>query len=94
MRGEAELSLAAFPCLRCGLCCRNLKAAPEGRDLDRGDGVCRYLEDELCSIYEDRPLICNVEALYQARYATAMSWPSFVEMNLRVCRFFLEQGIR
>jgi Fe-S-cluster containining protein len=77
---------ARFPCTRCGLCCRALKGAPEGCDLDRGDGVCRYLTGTLCGIYESRPLVCNVDALYKVRYARTMSWASFVRLNLRVCR--------
>jgi Fe-S-cluster containining protein len=81
-----ETAPASFPCTQCGLCCRALRAAPEGRDLDRGDGVCRYLSGTLCGIYESRPLICNVEALYKVRYADTMSWVSFVRLNLRVCQ--------
>jgi len=28
---------------------------------DRGDGACKYLENNVCSIYEQRPEICRVK---------------------------------
>lgn len=53
-----------FQCTKCGLCCRNVQPLP---NLDRGDGVCRYLDtkENLCTIYETRPTICNVAAMYE-----------------------------
>ena len=33
-----------FPCIQCGACCKSLAGKEPGRDLDRGDGVCRYLD--------------------------------------------------
>ena len=51
-----------FLCSKCGACCilaGSLYGLP-----DRGDGACAYLDDnDLCSIYEDRPLICRVSDL-------------------------------
>ena len=33
---------------------------------DRGDGACEHLtEDNLCSIYENRPDFCNVDKNYE-----------------------------
>jgi Fe-S-cluster containining protein len=47
-----------FLCSKCGACCR--VAAKYGLP-DRGDGGCVYLdENDLCSIYDHRPLICRV----------------------------------
>jgi Fe-S-cluster containining protein len=45
-------------CTKCGACCRIVGVAvPE---LDRGDGACRHLtEENLCGIYEKRPLLCR-----------------------------------
>jgi Fe-S-cluster containining protein len=54
----------SFHCDRCGLCCRLLTGIPQLAAFDRGDGVCRYLVDNLCSIYENRPDICNVDKMY------------------------------
>ena len=34
-------------------------------ELDRWDGVCRYLQNNLCSIYEHRPLVCRIDENYE-----------------------------
>jgi hypothetical protein len=35
---------------------------------DRGDGACIYLgPDNLCTIYETRPDVCNMEKMYEKR---------------------------
>lgn len=62
----------AFHCDKCGLCCRLLMYVPQLAAFDRGDGVCRFLQGNLCSIYESRPDICNVEKMYPA-FASVMS---------------------
>jgi uncharacterized protein len=53
----------SYPCEKCGACCRHIsKVLPS---LDRGDGVCLHLsEDNLCEIYEERPLICNIDEIH------------------------------
>lgn len=56
-----------FKCTKCGLCCEHLeKFFDIYKELDRGDGVCRYYDQEkkLCGIYDNRPLKCNIEKSY------------------------------
>ena len=77
-----------FHCDQCGECCRNLDKSPLYKDLDRGDGVCRYLCGNLCSIYETRPLLCRVDACYELFFQELVSRDEFYEMNYRVCRKF------
>jgi len=36
-----------FKCDKCGLCCSNIGNSKIYKDLDRGDGVCKYLKDNL-----------------------------------------------
>lgn len=45
-----------FECDKCGICCAHIGDADVYKDLDRGDGVCKFLKGNLCSIYEQRPL--------------------------------------
>ena len=50
-----------FLCTQCGACCRK---AGEWGGADYGlpikeDGSCAHLKDNLCSIYETRPDVCN-----------------------------------
>lgn len=58
--------LTPFPCSSCGLCCRRVNFSNETNFLDRGDGVCHFLNEEtnLCNIYDERPLVCRVKDYY------------------------------
>ncbi len=73
----------AFPCTRCGLCCRHLL----GGTLDRGDGVCRHLDEasDLCGIYEERPEICNVDLFYDRNLTDIMNRTAFHYINTAHC---------
>jgi Fe-S-cluster containining protein len=74
-----------FPCIQCGWCCKTLKDVPEAAELDDGNGECKYLDGNLCSIYNERPLVCNVAKMYEARFKDTMSEAEFVALNLRYC---------
>lgn len=77
----------AFPCSACGLCCRRVHLSEQTAFLDRGNGVCRYLDtvSNLCSIYEIRPLVCQVKEYYQVYLKDTINWDDFVKINLEVC---------
>ena len=53
-----------FECNQCGECCRHLDKIPKMKEYNRGDGVCRYLFNNKCSIYNQRPNICRGEYIY------------------------------
>lgn len=74
-----------FPCDRCGECCRNLNRSELYHDLDRGDGVCKYLVGNLCSIYESRPLLCRIDESYNLFFKDEMTREEFYRANLQVC---------
>lgn len=62
-----------FPCTECGLCCVRIKEIVEKNDVTNPEhpfyfpytwdenGACDKLDGNKCSIYEDRPIICNVD---------------------------------
>lgn len=75
-----------FFCDCCGECCRNLDKSPVYAELDRGDGVCRYLNGNLCSIYENRPLLCRVDECYETFFKDAMSMEEYYKLNYEVCK--------
>lgn len=79
-----------FPCDCCG-CCRNLKKSELYAELDRGDGICRYLSGNLCSIYEDRPLFCRVDECYDLFFSDDMTREKFYEINKAECRKLKEE---
>lgn len=79
--------MTPFPCTSCGKCCKNIDLLVTINHLDRGDGTCRHFDDEsmLCTIYEERPLICRVEDYYKQHLSSIYQWDEFVKMNLEVC---------
>lgn len=76
-----------FNCDKCGLCCRNIKNSAIKVDLDRGDGVCKNLsENNLCKIYYERPIFCNIDAYYEKFLQDLMTREKFHEINRQVCK--------
>ncbi|MCQ2372978.1 MAG: YkgJ family cysteine cluster protein [Phascolarctobacterium sp.] len=77
-----------FKCDCCGLCCRHVNLNSMYTSFDRGDGVCKFLdlESNLCTIYKERPLLCNVDAMYEFMYQDEMTREEFYELNYEVCR--------
>lgn len=77
-----------FPCNGCGKCCRQVSNSAETAWLDRGDSVCMHFNEHtnLCSIYENRPLVCQVEAYYDKYLSEKFAWEQFIEINLRICK--------
>lgn len=75
-----------FSCDCCGLCCRNVGKSFLQVELDRGDGVCKNLsENNLCKIYSERPLFCNVDAYWEKYLSEVMSREQFHKINYKVC---------
>lgn len=75
-----------FKCDQCGECCRNLDKSVLYKNLDRGDGTCRYLQGNLCSIYESRPLMCRVDESYDTFFKYTMKLEEYYELNYEGCR--------
>lgn len=78
-----------FPCGKCGLCCKNAKrlndeiksyfttVPPElvFPHKINDNGSCSMLtEDGLCSVYDDRPLVCNIKKLGQKFNFDEKTW--------------------
>lgn len=75
-----------FSCEKCGCCCRSLSKSELYADLDRGDGICKYLIGNLCSIYEKRPLKCRVDDCYEYFFASSMKREEFYRLNKIECK--------
>ena len=86
-----------FPCTGCGLCCRNIQNAltwdaPKWMKPAIAafpykvmpDGSCEMMVGNQCSVYEDRPLLCNLE-----RQAEELDMPmnrqEWFDMNVKGC---------
>lgn len=79
------MELSSFQCSQCGLCCKQIGKVPQMSSLDRGDGTCRHLENNLCRIYSTRPIFCKVEEMYEM-FSDMYDLETFYELNYEICR--------
>lgn len=75
-----------FKCDKCGLCCKSIGGNPFYGELDRGDGICKFLDGKLCSIYKKRPLLCRLSESYDAFFSDLMTKDQFYDLNYRACK--------
>ena len=82
-----------FPCTKCGLCCQNISSIPELKDYDLGTGICKYFDSITngCEIYENRPLICRVDKMFDLKYHKFFSKNEFYILNAKVCNELQEK---
>ena len=65
-------------------CCRHINIVRP--DLDRGDGVCKYLSwENRCVIYSCRPDVCNTDKAYERFFARRMTRQEYDQMNEQAC---------
>lgn len=74
-----------FKCEHCGCCCRNLDKNSIYAYLDRGDGICKYLTGNNCSIYQHRPILCRVDESYEKFFSQLMSKQDYYRINKQAC---------
>lgn len=74
-----------FTCDKCGECCRHLNRSELYKDLDRGDGICIYLEGDLCSIYDERPLLCRIDESYKVFFSSLYTKEEYYRLNKKAC---------
>ena len=75
-----------FSCTKCGECCRHIDKVPQLAAFDIGNGVCRYLKDNLCTIYNVRPEICRVDFMYDKYFSKHLSKEEYYALNEKACR--------
>lgn len=80
-----------FKCDKCGCCCKHLDKIIYA-DLNRGDGICKYLVDNLCSIYDNRPLLCRVDASYEIYFKDSISIEDYYRQNYAACKKLKEMS--
>ncbi|OFI05978.1 hypothetical protein CLOACE_13590 [Clostridium acetireducens DSM 10703] len=77
-----------FNCDMCGCCCRSVSTNDIYKHLDRGDGTCKYFENETnkCSIYENRPIFCCIDKCYEKYFKNVMSIKQYYNLNYEACK--------
>lgn len=83
-----------FDCIKCGKCCINLQLNKIYESLDRGDGICMFFDEStrLCTIYESRPIICNIEKYYETYLKYKISRIEFYKLNKEACKTLQNKG--
>lgn len=61
-------------------------------DLDRGDGVCKFLKGNLCSIYEQRPIKCRIDMCYDLYFKNYMTVEEYYDLNKMFCNKFIKKS--
>lgn len=57
------------------------------KELDRGDGICLYLnKNNKCEIYDHRPIICNTDRMYDKYFKDKYTKEEWIELNKRSCK--------
>ena len=74
-----------YPCKQCGCCCKNIPDIEGLEVFDRGDGVCKFLENKSCTIYESRPELCQGGYVYQNFYSDKMTVEDFHSESKKWC---------
>lgn len=82
-----------FNCDMCGECCRNLDKNELYAELDDGTGKCRYLVGNKCSIYEKRPVLCNIDKSYELYFSDAMTLEEYYKLNYEACEILKKGGM-
>lgn len=82
-----------FKCDKCGMCCRNVDKSPVYKELDDGTGKCRYLDGNLCGIYENRPLLCRIDESYKVFFKDKMTLEEYYRLNYEVCQKLKSGGL-
>ncbi len=77
--------MTSFPCNSCGECCRNIAHIPELKDFHSGDGICKFLKNNRCEIYENRPDICKVDTMFEKTYHKFYTKEQFYNLNIEAC---------
>lgn len=76
-----------FKCNKCGACCRSVGQSVLGEELALGSGICKYLDQNtnLCTIYDNRPILCNIDKYYHEYLMDSITIEDFYEQNHQAC---------
>ncbi|MDD6925077.1 MAG: YkgJ family cysteine cluster protein [Campylobacter sp.] len=75
----------SFFCSQCGECCKNIRHIPELAGYSDENGCCKYLKNNRCSVYENRPEVCRVDLMYEKYYSNKYTLQEFYTLNESIC---------
>ena len=77
------MNLSDFKCVKCGECCKHLDLLAFAKDM-HVNGICKYLKNNLCTIYDDRPWYCNCYKVFN-RISECITEDNFVRITIEAC---------
>lgn len=94
---EGNVKIDQFICDKCGLCCKYLIKSVD-KDLVKSllsedEQSCKYYNDikKTCNIYEDRPLICKVDDLYDKVLSEFMTKEDYYTNQYQCCKLLKDK---
>ena len=85
-----------YPCTKCGCCCKRVGLAAklvEGTEFEfpfgwDDTGKCEKLGiDDLCTVYDDRPIICNIDKLMSV---LDVNKDEYYKLNIESCNKMMD----
>ena len=83
-----------FPCSGCGCCCKRVGMVKQFLIEEefpynaKEDGSCEMLIDNKCSVYDNRPDICDV---YKMFLKSDMDIKEYYKVNIEQCNKFMDE---
>lgn len=87
---KKKLKLQDFQCTKCGECCRHIDSIDGLKHLQK-DGICKYLINNQCSIYNTRPNLCRRDKVFEM-FKDVLSEDEFTQILIKVCNELKEQA--
>ena|SRR3989304_9938126 len=82
--------MMAFPCTKCGACCKRAHLIDTFEYADKEKGGCKMLVGSICSIYNFRPLICNINEVKDL-LLPGLSYKDYYKIAANVCNELIEK---
>ncbi|MFJ7407673.1 MULTISPECIES: YkgJ family cysteine cluster protein [unclassified Lysinibacillus] len=82
--------MSVFPCTSCGACCLSIEGIEFLKDFNV-NGKCNLLENNGCSIYETRPLLCRIDESYNQIFINYMTKEEYYFQNAKACNQLQEK---
>lgn len=83
-----------FPCTGCGCCCKRVGLVKNFLTEDqfpynpKDDGSCEMLIDNKCSVYDNRPEICDV---YKMSLKSDLDIKEYYKQSIDQCNGFMDE---
>ena len=88
---NSETENINFVCRKCGECCRHIEAFIDVMP-DQHNGICDFLQENLCTVYENRPDLCDYKRAY-AYFKNDLSENEYAKKIWYFCEILREKRV-